>query len=206
MPIPIQKNLFLHIASLLSNHKGGCTRFGPDGYLYIGMGDGGSAGDPNNNAQNPMSLLGKMLRINVHSGVNLIKYLLTILLLIPQITGLRYGRSACAIHGVGVLMRLMEICWIADVGQENWEEVDMQLNGEGGNNYGWRCYEGKYAYNTDSCNQKIFYKFPIYQYDHSDSRDCSITGGFVYRGRPLSFFIWQIFFYRLLQRHIQGFV
>lgn len=173
----------LSISQPFKNHNGGCIRFGPDGFLYIGMGDGGDAGDPNNNAQNPMSLLGKMLRINVHSGdkpykiprgnpfVDSANYL-------PEIwaLGLRnpWRWSFDALNGAML---------IADVGQGNWEEVNLQLNGVGGLNYGWRCYEGKHEYNTTGCNPRKTYKFPIFNYGHSDSTgDCSITGGFVYRG------------------------
>ncbi len=73
--------------------------------------------------------------------------------------------------------------YIADVGQGLWEEVDHQLPNAGGNNYGWRCYEGKHPYNTDSCHPRSYYDLPIYEYAHSDSTgDCSITGGYVYRG------------------------
>jgi glucose/arabinose dehydrogenase len=177
------EKFILQIAQPFSNHNGGCTRFGPDGYLYIGMGDGGSSGDPNNNAQNPMSLLGKMLRIDVHSGsqpykipadnpfVNSPNYK-------PEIwaLGLRnpWRWSYDAVSGS---------MYIADVGQSAWEEIDIQKKGIGGNNYGWRCYEGKHEYNTSGCNAKSSYTFPVYEYFHADSTgDCSITGGFVYRG------------------------
>jgi len=171
----------LTITQPFINHKGGCTRFGPDGYLYIGMGDGGSGGDPYNNAQNPMSLLGKMLRINVHSGNKPYKIPVDN----PFVDSANYRPEIWAL-GLRNPWRwsfdaLNGNIWIADVGQENWEEIDLQPNGKGGNNYGWHCYEGKYPYNTDSCKKKSSYTFPIYQYDHSDS-NCSITGGFVYRG------------------------
>lgn len=176
------EKFILQIAQPFANHNGGCTRFGPDGYLYIGMGDGGSGGDPNNNAQNTMSLLGKMLRIDVHHGnpykipknnpfVDSLNYK-------PEIwaLGLRnpWRWSFDALNGQ---------MFIADVGQDSWEEVDLQLNGAGGKNYGWRCYEGKHAYNTAGCKPQKDYVSPRYEYPHSDSTgDCSITGGFVYRG------------------------
>lgn len=177
------EKFILEVAQPFTNHKGGCTRFGKDGYLYIGMGDGGSGGDPNNNAQNPMSLLGKMLRIDVHSGkqpykipadnpfVDSANYR-------PEIWALGYRNpwrwSFDALNGS---------MYIGDVGQDNWEEIDIELAGNGGNNYGWRCYEGNHAYNTSSCDKKSFYIFPVYEYDHSATRgDCSIIGGFVYRG------------------------
>jgi len=161
-------------------YNAGCLEFGPDGYLYIGMGDGGSGGDPNNYAQNPMSLLGKMLRIDVHHG-NTYKIPADN----PFVDSTNYRPEIWAV-GVRNPWRwsfdaLNGDMYIADVGQDNWEEIDIQPKGEGGNNYGWRCYEGKYAYNTDSCNKKSFYTFPVYAYDHSNG-NCSINGGFVYRG------------------------
>ena len=176
------EKFILKIDQPFANHNGGCTRFGPDGYLYIGMGDGGNGGDPNNNAQNTKSLLGKMLRIDVHHGnpykipgdnpfVDSSNYK-------PEIwaLGLRnpWRWSFDALNGQML---------IADVGQDSWEEVDLQLNGAGGKNYGWRCYEGKHPYNTDGCKPQNNYVSPRYEYPHSDSTgDCSITGGFVYRG------------------------
>ena len=174
----------LEIVQPYTNHNGGCTRFGPDGYLYIGMGDGGNAGDPQNNAQNPSSLLGKMLRIDVNSGsaayiipptnpfVNKAGYK-------PEIwaLGLRNPWRWSFDANSGALI-------IADVGQDLWEEVSMQLrSSKGGENYGWRCYEGNHTYNTDSCKAHSNYTFPKYEYAHSNvTGDCSITGGFVYRG------------------------
>ena len=175
----------LEIAQPHTNHNGGCIRFGPDGYLYIGMGDGGGAGDTMNNAQNPASLLGKMLRIDVKRGtapykipptnpfVNTAGYK-------PEIwaLGLRNPWRWSFDDLNGALM-------IADVGQESWEEVDMQLRkSTGGENYGWRCYEGNHPYNTDNCKAQSKYTFPRYEYQHSSvTGDCSIIGGFFYRGQ-----------------------
>ncbi len=176
------EKFILEIDQPFANHNGGCTRFGPDGYLYIGMGDGGSAGDPNNNAQNPMSLLGKLLRINVHS-TSPYKIPRTN----PFVDSPRYRPEIWAM-GLRNPWRWSfdegdSSMYIADVGQDSWEEIDRQLPNEGGNNYGWRCYEGKYAYNTDSCHPRAYYDLPVYEYYHSDSTgDCSIIGGFVYRG------------------------
>jgi glucose/arabinose dehydrogenase len=175
------EKFILEIGQPFVNHNGGCTRFGPDGYLYIGMGDGGSGGDPFNNAQNPMSFLGKMLRIDVRHGlpykippdnpfVDSSGYR-------PEIwaMGLRnpWRWSFDALDGS---------MYIADVGQGSWEEVDIQSPNTGGKNYGWHCYEGKYKYNTDSCRPRSTYDLPVFEYSHSSLGDCSITGGFVYRG------------------------
>lgn len=176
------EKFILQIQQPFSNHNGGCTRFGPDGYLYIGMGDGGSGGDPNNNAQNPQSLLGKMLRINVHSGnpysippdnpfIDSSNYRKEILDL-----GLRNPWRWSFDAQTGALI-------IADVGQETWEEVDYQSAISKARNYGWRCYEGNHAYNTTGCNAQSSYISPVYEYQHSGTTgDCSIIGGFVYRG------------------------
>lgn len=172
----------LRINQPFSNHNGGCIRFGPDGYLYIAMGDGGSGGDPNNNAQNRKSLLGKILRIDVRNGlpykippdnpfVDSLNYR-------PEIwaLGLRnpWRFSFDAINGK---------MYIGDVGQMYWEEINVQPKGKGGNNYGWRCYEGKHAFNTDSCQPQSSYISPVYEYFHNDSiNERAVTGGFVYRG------------------------
>lgn len=173
----------LEIDQPFSTHDGGCTRFGPDGFLYIGMGDGGGhGGDPNNNAQNPMSLLGKILRINVRHGspykIPLTNPFVDSPGYRPEIwaVGLRNPWRWSFDEADGSM-------YIGDVGQNSWEEVDLQLPNDGGNNYGWRCYEGNHQYNTDSCHPRAHYDFPIYEYYHSDSTgDCSITGGYVYRG------------------------
>lgn len=172
----------LRIKQPFSNHNGGCIRFGPDGYLYIGMGDGGSGGDPNNNAQNPMSLLGKILRIDVHNGLPY-----TIPPGNPFVDSINYRPEIWAL-GLRNPWRwsfdaLTGKMYIADVGQASWEEINIQPKGKGGNNYGWRCYEGKHAFNTDSCQSQSSYTLPVYEYFHSDSpNECSVTGGFVYRG------------------------
>ncbi len=174
----------LKINQPFPNHKGGCIRFGTDGYLYIGTGDGGSAGDPNNNAQNPMSLLGKMLRIDVHTTASY-----QIPSDNPFVDSPNYRHEIWAL-GLRNPWRwsfdaVTHAIYIADVGQNLWEEVDIQQNGVGGNNYGWRCYEANHAFKLAGCQAKAQYVFPVYEYSHS-SGDCSITGGFVYRGNKYS--------------------
>lgn len=177
------EKFILQIAQPFSNHNGGCTRFGPDGYLYIGMGDGGSGGDPNNNAQNPQSLLGKMLRIDVHSGNPY-----SIPPDNPFLDSANYKKEISAL-GLRNPWRWSfdaktDALIIADVGQETWEEVNYQSYGGKGANYGWRCYEGNHAYNISGCKAQSLYKSPIYEYQHSSTTgDCSIIGGFVYRGQ-----------------------
>jgi glucose/arabinose dehydrogenase len=151
------EKFILQVQQPFSNHNGGCTRFGPDGYLYIGMGDGGSGGDPNNNAQNPMSLLGKMLRIDVHTGDPY-----SIPPDNPFIDSANYRHEIWAL-GLRNPWRwsfdaLTGDLIIGDVGQDKWEEVDFQsAASNGGENYGWRCYEGKHDYNLSGCKPKSNY-------------------------------------------------
>ena len=178
-----------------SNHNGGNLNFGADGYLYIGMGDGGSSNDPGNRAQNPSQLLGKMLRIDVNVPANSpVQYL------IPPtnpFTGANTARcdngsttsgNTCQeIWTLGMrnpwrwsFDRGTNTLWVADVGQNAVEEVNIIPNG--GGNYGWRVYEGTSCTGNDPglCNPAN-YIMPAFQYTHTGGR-CSITGGYVYRG------------------------
>jgi len=174
--------VILHlITQPFSNHNGGHLAFGPDGYLYIGMGDGGSGGDPQGNGQNPNVLLGKMLRIDVNHGdssmvpatnpfINTIGYK-------PQIwhSGLRNPWRYSFDKKTGDM-------WMGDVGQNAREEINFQpAESTGGENWGWRCYEGNSAYNTTGCQPQSTYDPPIYQYSHTGG-NCSVSGGYVYRG------------------------
>jgi len=174
------------------NHNGGCLCFGPDGYLYIGMGDGGSAGDPGNRAQNPMEYLGKMLRIDVNQGNPYA---------IPQSNP--FSGSLSALNEIWALGlrnpwrfsfdRLSGDLWIGDVGQNVTEEIDMQpAASTGGENYGWRCYEGNQPYDSSGCVPSSSLIFPVFAYPHGD--ECSVTGGYVYRGTPLSLWYGYYFF------------
>ncbi|MCP3920522.1 MAG: PQQ-dependent sugar dehydrogenase [bacterium] len=160
-----------------SNHNGGCIQFGPnDGMLYIGMGDGGSGGDPGNRAQNLSTNLGKMIRLDVDIAA-------------PHIPpGNPFGDAIWA-YGVRNPWRFSfdranGDMYIADVGQNAIEEVSFQpAASTGGENYGWRCYEGNNPYNTGGCDPMNTMTFPIHTYTHSQG--CSITGGYVYRGSAL---------------------
>ena len=170
-------------------------RFGKDGFLYIAVGDGGSGGDPQNNAQNPASLLGKILRINVNTTSPY-----TIPASNPFIDSANYKKEIWTL-GVRNPWRfsfdaVSNALLIADVGQDAWEEVDLQYaKSKGGENYGWRCYEGNHAYNTSGCLTQSAYKSPIYEYPHSSvTGDCSITGGFVYRGKKYPSLYGKYFF------------
>ncbi len=163
------------------NHNGGGLAFGPDGFLYIGAGDGGSGGDPENRAQNLGDTLGKMLRIDVETGSPL-TYTVPITnpfvdqtRTLPEIWayGLRNPWRYSFDRQTGDL-------FIADVGQSAWEEINFQIAASpGGENYGWRITEGNHCYNPDPCDT-AGQTLPIAEYDRSSGR--SVTGGFVYRG------------------------
>ena len=152
------------------NHNGGQLAFGPDGRLYIGVGDGGFGCDPNGNAQNLSRRLGKILRLNTAVAGST-----------PRIAeyGLRNPWRFSFDRATGDL-------YVGDVGQDSWEEVDFIGNLSTLFNLGWDVYEGNQA---DTCphgalNSAGTLKFPVAVYDHSGSR-CSITGGFVYRGSAI---------------------
>jgi len=182
------RELIMLIDQPVWNHNGGCLKFGPDGYLYIGMGDGGSGNDPDNYSQNRTSLLGKMLRIDIDNGLPYTiptdnpfagdDFTLDEIWAIGLRNPWRYSFD----RETGDL-------WIGDVGQNAIEEVDFQLaNSPGGENYGWRCYEGTSFTNNSSMSdcQEDFVE-PIYEIQHSGfTGPCSLTGGFVYRGTKYS--------------------
>ena len=175
-----------------SNHNGGHLAFGPDGYLYIGLGDGGSGGDPLNNAQNPNALLGKMLRIDVTVPDNDSRgYRVPEdnpfvdrqpIAALPEIWAFglrnpwRYNFDDWTHGGTGALV-------IADVGQNAREEVNWEPSGRGGRNYGWRLREGRAPY--DARTAAAFQPLAEPVHDYPRSVGMSITGGYVYRGAAL---------------------
>ncbi len=184
---PTSEVVLMDIAQPYSNHNGGCVQFGPDGYLYIGMGDGGSANDPQGNGQNLTSWLGKMLRIDVDNPAPPLNY--GIPANNPYATS---GTNKKEIWTYGLrnpwrfsFDRMNGDMWIGDVGQGTWEEIDYEPAGSiGGLNYGWRCYEGLVttsgvsqvgcpAFNTTTA--------PVAVYNHAGG-SCSVTGGYIYRG------------------------
>lgn len=189
---PTSELKLMTVTQPFSNHNGGTLCFGPDGYLYIGLGDGGSGGDPGNRAQNQQVLLGKMLRIDVNNGN---------LYAIPA-TNPFYNSTTTLpeIWALGLrnpwkfsFDRLTGDMWIADVGQNAIEEVNFQpANSKGGENYGWRCYEGNQTYNTSGCAAASTLTFPAYTYPQGT--DCSVTGGYVYRGDVSSPYYGHYFF------------
>lgn len=181
---PASEEILLTIEQPFQNHNGGQLAFGPDGFLYIGMGDGGSAGDPFGNGQKPEALLGKMLRIDVESGR--FPYAIP-----PDNPYLKNTNSRPEIWAVGLrnpwrfsFDRKTGDLYLADVGQNLFEEVHFQPAGSvGGENYGWNILEGTHCFKTDPCD-KTGLVIPVAEYDHS--KGCSVTGGMVYRGPGFS--------------------
>ena len=178
---PASVQILLTITQPFANHNGGELQFGPDGFLYIGMGDGGSGGDPLNNAQNLGVLLGKILRIDVDNGS---PYGIP-----PSNPFINRSGARPEIWAFGLrnpwrfsFDRMNGDLWIADVGQGQWEEVDFQpATSIGGENYGWRRMEGSHCFNpTTNCSDASL-TMPVAEYDHNGGR-CSISGGYRYRG------------------------
>jgi glucose/arabinose dehydrogenase len=166
--------VILEIAQPFDNHNGGQIAFGPDGYLYIGMGDGGSGGDPQRNGQNKNALLGKVLRIDVSDRT---KYR------VPSDNPLAAGGGRGEIWAYGLrnpwrfsFDTATGTLWLADVGQNAWEEVDVVSRGA---NYGWNTMEATHCYNAASCATAGL-TLPVFEYGHD--LGCSVTGGFVDRG------------------------
>jgi glucose/arabinose dehydrogenase len=173
------ERVLLTIAQPYANHNGGMVAFGPDGFLYIGMGDGGSAGDPQNRAQNPNELLGKILRIDVDHGEPYG---------IPTDNPYARGGGRPEIYAIGLrnpwrfsFDRKTGELWAADVGQNAIEEIDLIKRG---GNYGWHLFEGTHRYAADGEVDLAALTMPIAEYGHDDGR-CSITGGYVYRGQAI---------------------
>jgi len=186
-----------------ANHNGGQLAFGPDGYLYIGMGDGGGPGDPDDNAQDSTSLLGKMLRIDVELAAPAPSFTATDHVYLPVVLG---GREAPRyqvpqsnpytdtagyrgeIWALGLrnpwrfsFDRATGDLYIGDVGQAAYEEIDFQASSSsGGENYGWDVMEGSHCYLGSPCDQTGLV-LPVAEYEHVDG-NCSVTGGIVYRG------------------------
>lgn len=178
---PASASIVLTVAQPFANHNGGQIAFGPDGFLYIGLGDGGSGGDPDNRAQDLSELLGKLLRIDVDGGVPYA---------IPPdnpFVGVAGARPEIWAYGLRNPWRFSfdrrtGDLFIGDVGQSDREEINVQPAGSpGGENYGWRLMEGSLCFDPPvDCNDGSLV-LPILEYDHL-AGDCSVTGGFRYRG------------------------
>ena len=190
---PNSELIVLTYSQPFSNHNGGELAFGSDGFLYISSGDGGSGNDPQNNAQNLKSMLGKLLRIDVNNATVTNPYA------IPSdnpFIGNSNANDEIWAYGLRnpwkfTFDRSTNDLWIADVGQNAREEINFTVSTEtdlssetAGLNYGWRCYEGNLegaAFDIQECSNLDTLIFPEFEYVHNLGR-CSITGGYVYRG------------------------
>lgn len=175
-------SLVLHVRQPYSNHNGGQVVFGPDGMLYVGMGDGGGGGDPEEAGQDPLQLLGKLLRIDVDAA---------------QPYGMPAGNPyAGQSGGRGEIWALgmrnpwrfsfdhtAKLLYVADVGQNRLEEVNVVPAGQAGVNYGWDVMEASDCFEPSSGCARAGLTLPVLEYTHDDG--CSITGGFVYRGQAI---------------------
>ncbi|MGJ7915058.1 PQQ-dependent sugar dehydrogenase [Massilia sp. LXY-6] len=181
---PASKLTVLQIAHpVFTNHFGGLLAFGPDGYLYLGTGDGGSAGDPNGNAQNPASLLGKLLRLDVRSASAAVPYLIPETNPYRNQSGSRPEIWALGLRNPWRFAFDAGQLYIADVGQDQREEIDLESASQGGLNYGWNRMEGSACYQAQTCDRTGL-ALPVLDYGH-DGGACSITGGYVYRGSAI---------------------
>ena len=175
-----------------SNHNGGMLAFGNDGYLYLGIGDGGSGGDPWNNAQNLETYLGKMLRINVNQAkgyaVQHDNPFVEQKNVLPEIWS--YGLRNPWRHSFD---RETGDMWIADVGQNKWEEIHWRSSeSKGGENYGWRIKEGNHCFLPKKGCESGSLVDPVAEYSHREG--CSVTGGYVYRGEQIKALIGKYVF------------
>jgi uncharacterized repeat protein (TIGR03806 family) len=186
---PLNEQVVLAIDQPYTNHNGGDIAFGADGFLYIGMGDGGNGGDPQNHAQDSTDLLGDMLRINV-AGVAFPNPAYTIPADNPFAGNAKCGPASNADDCPEIFAwgfrnpwrwsfdRQTGALWLGDVGQNAWEEIDLVVKG---GNYGWRCREGAHDFNPAGCPGGLI--DPVAEYDHSEG--IAVTGGYVYRGTAI---------------------
>ncbi|HEY3334530.1 MAG TPA: PQQ-dependent sugar dehydrogenase [Candidatus Limnocylindrales bacterium] len=189
----------LRIDQPYANHNGGMLAFGPGGYLYIGMGDGGDANDPGNRAQSLSTLLGKMLRIDINGTTSTRAYR------IPSSNPYvgRTGRDEIWQRGLRNPWRFSfdranGTLWIGDVGQNSYEEVDRATNTSSGPgkafNWGWRVMEGRHCHIPSTGCNTSGKKLPVYEYTHASNGRCAVTGGYVYRGTKVAALVgWYVF-------------
>jgi glucose/arabinose dehydrogenase len=178
---PASETVLLVVAQPAANHNGGHLAFGPDGYLYIGTGDGGGAGDRYGNGQNPQTLLGAMLRIDVDGGS---PYAVPADNPFVGSPGVRDEIWSIGLRNPWRYSfdRLTGDLYIADVGQNIYEEVNVQPAGSSsGQNYGWPIMEGLHCYPDGSDCDPAGLTLPVAEYNHAQG--CSVTGGYVYRGQ-----------------------
>jgi glucose/arabinose dehydrogenase len=175
---PAPEDVLLEQNQFATNHNGGHIAFGIDRNLYIGFGDGGGGGDPQEQAQNTQTLLGSLLRIDVDAGFPYA---------IPTDNPFAGGGGRPEIYAYGFrnpwrwsFDRDTNELWLADVGQNEIEEVNRIVKG---GNYGWNCFEGNRSFETDNCPPSNQLISPVAEYDHSEG--FSVTGGYVYRGNTI---------------------
>jgi glucose/arabinose dehydrogenase len=179
---PKSEKRLLYVQQPFPNHNGGEMTFGPDGFLYMGLGDGGSGGDPYGNGQSLNTLLGKILRIDVDHGQPYA---------IPPDNPFANGGGKPEIWAYGLrnpwrfsFDRQTNDLYIGDVGQDLWEEIDFLPAGSpGGSNFGWNYFEGLHPYSNQGPPAGMVFVNPVAEYSHDIG--CSVTGGVVYRGQAL---------------------
>ena len=182
LALPGSEIQLLSVSQPYANHNGGMVAFGPDGYLYLGLGDGGSSGDPHGNAQSLTTLLGKILRLDVDRGEPYA---------IPEDNPFATGGGMPEIWVYGLrnpwrftFDQLSGDLYLGDVGQNQWEEIDFLAAGTpGGANLGWNYFEGNHQF-SGTLSQDLSLVAPVAEYSHG--LGCSVTGGVVYRGSQLS--------------------
>ncbi|MCU7845683.1 MAG: PQQ-dependent sugar dehydrogenase [Candidatus Thiodiazotropha sp. (ex Monitilora ramsayi)] len=180
---PTSEQVILSVSQPYSNHNGGQISFGPDNYLYIGLGDGGSGGDPLGHGQNTATLLGSMLRIDVGDGSGTYT--------IPPDNPFTTGGGAPEIYAYGIrnpwrwsFDRLTGDLWLGDVGQNAYEEVDIIT---AGGNFGWNVMEGNHCFSPSTGCDQTGLILPVVEYSHTEG--IAVTGGYVYRGSDLPFMV-----------------
>lgn len=179
---PSSEQVILTIDQPFTNHNGGDLAFGPDGYLYISLGDGGSGGDPLNYGQDLGNLNGSILRIDVHGDAPYTVPADNPFLSTPGVRPEIWAYGLRNPWRMG-FDRLTGDLWLGDVGQTQWEEIHFWPAGDhSGPNFGWRCYEGFAPYNTNGCVGAMAYEQPVIAHGNATGGWCSIIGGRVYRG------------------------
>ena len=178
---PASEVILLQQLQPFANHNGGQLAFGPDGFLYIAFGDGGSGGDPFGNGQNLSTILGKILRINVDSVTGPVHYRIPADNPFAADTTKRGEIFAYGLRNPWKFSFDHHTIWCGDVGQNDWEEIDTITSG---GNFGWNIMEGMHCYDPPSGCPTDGLTLPLWEYGHDGGR-CAITGGFIYRGTSL---------------------
>jgi len=175
---PASGRVLLTVAQPYRNHNGGMIAFGPDGYLYVGLGDGGGSGDPQGAGQDPGSLLGSILRLDLEGDPYAV----------PASNPYAEGGGAPEVWAKGLRNPWRfsfdgDLVYIGDVGQDAWEEIDIAHIDSRGINFGWSVMEGTHCFGNPACDRSGL-ELPVFEYGH-EYDNCSVTGGYVYRGQAL---------------------